>query len=165
MPGARRTHSLACEIESTRVSHYRYTGSEPGIPRAMVLRLIFVISPVIGLFCHRRLQDTSRKLDTSVEASGPHDFAVRIRAVRQRHVSVHRIPFPTSVTIASAPLAGRDGAGLKMLLGLGKAEYFSQTGWTVKNDRFARQAKSERWIASDCSREAVVLAKARTHSH
>ena len=33
-----------------------------------------------------------RKLDASVEASGPHDFAVRFSAVRYRHVSVHRIP-------------------------------------------------------------------------
>jgi hypothetical protein len=47
-------------------------------------------SPVIGLSCHRRLADTSAKLDASVEASGPHDFAVRIRAVRQRRIRVHR---------------------------------------------------------------------------
>src|SRR5215218_1885925 len=33
-----------------------------------------------------------RKLDASVEASGPHDFAVRLGAVRQRHLHVHRIP-------------------------------------------------------------------------
>jgi hypothetical protein len=32
------------------------------------------------------------KLDASVEASGPHDFAVRISAIRQRRISVHRIP-------------------------------------------------------------------------
>src|SRR5258708_28541591 len=40
-------------------------------------------SPAIGLFCHRRLRIATRKLDASVEASGPHDFTVRIRAVRQ----------------------------------------------------------------------------------
>jgi hypothetical protein len=33
-------------------------------------------------------------LNASVEASGPHDFAVRISAIRQRHISVHRIPSP-----------------------------------------------------------------------
>ena len=33
-----------------------------------------------------------RKLDASVEASGPHDFAVRISNVRQRCLRVHRIP-------------------------------------------------------------------------
>jgi hypothetical protein len=32
------------------------------------------------------------KLDASVEASGPHDFAVRLSAIRQRRIHVHRIP-------------------------------------------------------------------------
>ena len=32
------------------------------------------------------------KLDASVEASGPHDFAVRVSAVRPQHINVHRIP-------------------------------------------------------------------------
>jgi hypothetical protein len=50
-----------------------------------------VLSPVIGLFCHRRLAD-SRDLNASVEASGPHDFAVRLSAIRQRRIRVHRIP-------------------------------------------------------------------------
>jgi hypothetical protein len=52
-----------------------------------------VISPVIGLGCHRRLAKLlPQNLNASVEASGPHDFAVRIRAVRQQHIRVHRIP-------------------------------------------------------------------------
>jgi hypothetical protein len=58
----------------------------------MVLTVSFALSPVIGLFCHRRLADTSAKLDASVEASGPHDFAVRFCAIRQRRIRVHRIP-------------------------------------------------------------------------
>jgi hypothetical protein len=50
-----------------------------------------------------------RKLDASVGASGPHDFAVRISAARPRKVfalrrcRVHRIPHPTSVTTAKRP--------------------------------------------------------------
>jgi hypothetical protein len=36
-----------------------------------------VLSPVTGLSCHRRLADTSAKLDASVGAPGPHGFAVR----------------------------------------------------------------------------------------
>jgi hypothetical protein len=55
-----------------------------------------VISPVIGLCCHRRLPNYFNKLDAGVEASEPHDFAVRLRAVRPQHVSVHRIPPPRS---------------------------------------------------------------------
>jgi hypothetical protein len=33
-----------------------------------------------------------RTLDTSVGVSGPHVFAVRLSAVRQERLSVHRIP-------------------------------------------------------------------------
>jgi hypothetical protein len=58
----------------------------------MVLTVSFVLSPVIGLVCHRRQQVTTCQLDASVEASGPHDFAVRVSTVRQRYLRVHRIP-------------------------------------------------------------------------
>jgi len=48
MPGARSARSLACKVESTRVSHHGHAGS-PGIPRAMVLTVSFALSPVTGL--------------------------------------------------------------------------------------------------------------------
>jgi len=48
-----------------------------------------------------------RQLDASVGASGPHDFAVRLtRRSSTRRRSVHRIPRPTSVTIAKRPSSG-----------------------------------------------------------
>jgi hypothetical protein len=76
MPGAlARTHSLTCEMKKAHErSHHRYTAST-GTPCAMVLTVSFVLSPVTGLFCHRRLRNTFRKLDTSVGAPGPHDFS------------------------------------------------------------------------------------------
>jgi hypothetical protein len=46
----------AQRVESTRVSHHRFTGT-PGIPCAMVLTVSFVLSPVTGLCCHRRPQE------------------------------------------------------------------------------------------------------------
>jgi hypothetical protein len=101
-PGARCTRSLAWCVKNTRVSHHRFTGT-PGLPCAMVLTAYFALSPVTGLSCHRRPQEAckklaSRELDASVGASGPHDFAVRISAVRPRKMfvlrrcRVHRIP-------------------------------------------------------------------------
>ena len=82
-------------------SHHRFTGT-PGLPCAMVLTVSFALSSVIGLYCHRRLRRVSgplgltspfRKLDASVEASGPHDFAVRVSAASSaRRRRVHRIP-------------------------------------------------------------------------
>ncbi len=57
----------------------------------------FALSPVTGLFCHRRQRTNVlsapgradlniRELDASIGASGPHDFAVRCNIVRQRAV-------------------------------------------------------------------------------
>jgi hypothetical protein len=51
------------------------------------------------------------RLDPSVGGSGPHDFAVRKNAFvgapkRAEHPHVHRIPLPTSVTIAIRPSSG-----------------------------------------------------------
>jgi hypothetical protein len=37
----------------------------------------FELSPVTGLSCHRHRRFVTRRLDTSVGVSGPHDFAVR----------------------------------------------------------------------------------------
>ena len=90
MPGARCARSLACKNKKAHEVVTTGSPEQPGIPRAMVLTVSFVISPVIGLFCHRHLR--CRKLDASVEASGPHDFAVRISTFRQACFSVHRIP-------------------------------------------------------------------------
>src|ERR1700693_1937973 len=60
-PGARCTRSRACSVESTRVSHHRFTGT-PGLPCAMVLTVYFALSPATGLVCHRRSQETCKKL-------------------------------------------------------------------------------------------------------
>jgi hypothetical protein len=48
-----RARSLVCEIKHTSVVT-TVTPETPGIPRAMVLTVSFVLSPVIGRFCHRR---------------------------------------------------------------------------------------------------------------
>jgi hypothetical protein len=54
-PGARCTRGRAWCVESTRVSHHRFTGT-PGLPCATVLTAYFALSPVTGLSCHRRLR-------------------------------------------------------------------------------------------------------------
>ena len=82
MPGARCARGLVCKRWKAHELETTVTPETPGIPRAMVLTAYFVLSPVIGLFCHRHQQRCHHQLDTSVEASGPHDFAVRISAVR-----------------------------------------------------------------------------------
>ena len=93
MPGARCARSRAWWVVNTRVSHRRPPGS-PGIParngfngllRALPGDRAFLSPSSCGV--------ASTKLDAGVEASGPHDFAVRkIGALVFSTVCVHRIP-------------------------------------------------------------------------
>jgi hypothetical protein len=112
MPGARCTRGRACRVVSTRVSHHGRTGNHPAFPHATVLTAYFALSLVTGLVCHHRLADHPAKLDASVGASGPHDFAVRKKT---------RSSVAPPASIASQPYVrddretslcvGRDGEG------------------------------------------------------
>ena len=93
MPGARRARSRVCSLESTRVSHHGHTGNTQHSPRNGFTAYI-ALSPVTGLVCHRRRRNRFRKLDASVGASGPHDFAVRGSAARL--APLPRPPHPAS---------------------------------------------------------------------
>ena len=84
--------------------------NHPAFP-AQWFTAYIVLSPATGLSCHRRRWNCFHRLDASVGASGPHDFAVRVSAVRQRRRHVHRIPFLTSVTIAKRPSEGTGRPG------------------------------------------------------
>src|ERR1700720_3414001 len=107
MPGAHCTRSLACSKKTRELVTTR-TPEHPAFPHAMVLTAYFVLSPVIGLFCHRRLRIEGcqrpvgptclRELDAGVEASGPHDFAVRVSAVRQRAIDRSRAEARPAIT-------------------------------------------------------------------
>jgi hypothetical protein len=97
----------------------------------MVLTVSFVLSPVIGLICHRRLADTSAKLDASVEASGPHDFAVRLRRRSSSALSASTASRLTSVTIAIRPSwKGGMTAVVVLIWGARETEYFGEQDWT-----------------------------------
>jgi hypothetical protein len=87
MPGARRTRSLVCSVEvAHECSHHGRTGT-PGIPARNGFNGLFralpgdraCLSPSFAdMACLRPVGPTYlRKLDAGVEASGPHDFAVR----------------------------------------------------------------------------------------
>jgi len=53
----------------------------------------------------------SRELDAGVEASGPHDFAVRFGAVVYSAIRVHRIP-PRVRDDREPPLCGTGRSGI-----------------------------------------------------
>ena len=142
-------------VESTWVVT---TGSpdQSGFPRTMVLTAYFVLSPVTGLFCHRRLTDirriptrlggcTSARLDTSVGVSGPHDFAVRdlhrssacwpiahgkpaLRSPLHADAVASTASRPASVTIASRP-SGSETVGInKAVSTKPRSEIFFESG-------------------------------------
>ena len=110
-----RTRSLVCEMKNAyERSHHRQAGSNPAFPARMVLTVSFVLSPVIGLSCHCHLAETSAKLDASVEASGPHDFAVRDCTVRRSRNPRPSHPAPNVRDDRDTPLLwARDGRACK----------------------------------------------------
>jgi hypothetical protein len=91
----RAAPAVSC-AKCTKKCAHEHTGSAEAsdIPCAMALRLISCSPRRAGLSCHRRPREAlaPQELDTSIGASGPHDFAVRISTVRQRRFHVHRIP-------------------------------------------------------------------------
>ncbi|SHH69008.1 hypothetical protein SAMN05443248_5704 [Bradyrhizobium erythrophlei] len=127
----------------------------------MVLTAYFALSPVIGFLvtvalrkmarAPGRAQHTSARLDAGVEASGPHDFTVRISAVRQHAVDcsqMHKCTRPaiTCMPNAAASTASRPnvrddgqrpslGAGrgqYRVIWDFGKTEYFFRHGLTPR---------------------------------
>jgi hypothetical protein len=104
MPGAQQAPAASRgeKQKPHERSHHGYAENTRHSRTRMVLTVSFVISPAIGLSCHRRMQVTTCKLDASVEASGPHDFAVR--EAGQRTARVHRIPHPTNRDDRDTPL-------------------------------------------------------------
>ena len=99
----------------------------------MVLTVSFVLSPVIGLVCHRHQRTCIRRLGASVGASGPHDFAVRKSAPSSLAPPASTASRPASVTIASRPSGGRDGEGYRFDLGKARSGIFLQEGLDRKS--------------------------------
>ena len=92
-PGAHCTRGLACGLWKTKCTRaYRFSGNTPAFPAQWLYGLYRALPGEPRLCCHRRLADTPATLDASIRASGQHDFAVRICAVRYRRRRVHRIP-------------------------------------------------------------------------
>ncbi len=138
-PGARCTRGLVCTCSGRK---HTSNNEHTGITRRSRTQWFY------DLF--RALPGDRALLPPSVGASGPHDFAVRCNISRPRAVDrsriqrtrpaipshakrcrVHRIPCPTSVTIAKRPSVW-DGMQkvLDVIWGVRKQKYFCKGGWT-----------------------------------
>jgi hypothetical protein len=102
----RAAPAVSCANAHKENAH-EHTGSAEAIRPSLRsgFTTYFVLSSVTGLSCHRHSADISAKLDTSVGVSGPHDFAVRVSAVRLATLPRPPHPAPTLVTMANAPLS------------------------------------------------------------
>jgi hypothetical protein len=157
MPGARSARSLVCvDSKCTRGSHHGHAGSS-GIPRAMVLTVSFVLSPVIGLSCHRRqrkfisanLTPASRRQDHTTSPSAPARFV-------KRAARVHRIPSRID-DVRNAPLSGRDGGACTSDLGQAGTEIFLQMGLDTVLAQRARRANQLTRKCEDQERGALLF--------
>ena len=77
------------------------------------------------------LRGNARGFDAGVEASGPHDFAVRAGAARLAALPASIASRPSVRDVRNAPFVG-DGMALlvKLICPTGKAKYFSRKDWT-----------------------------------
>jgi hypothetical protein len=94
-----------------RTRAYRFSGGNPAFPARWFYSLFRALPGETGL-CLSPSSPRSlllKNLTPATGASGPHDFAVRISRARQSQPSRPPLPAPTSVTMANAPLSGRDG--------------------------------------------------------
>jgi hypothetical protein len=96
------------KLREERVNH-RYRRDQPGLPCAVVLRLIgalpgepafatVILAPPLGI----------AEFSACMGAPGPHDFAVRDLPLVSRHIHVHRNSAPRFVTTRNAPHAGAE---------------------------------------------------------
>src|SRR6266849_2187730 len=116
----------------TSGSHYRFRRITPAFPAQWFYGLFRALPGEIGLVCHRHLAPFGRRLDTGVEASGPHDFSVRVSTIRpSRAARAHRIPLPAWVTCAT-PLSWDRTVRISELIWVrGERKYFLKWGWTA----------------------------------
>ena len=106
-PDARCTRGLVCKLcKRKRTRAYRSSGGNPTFPAQWFYSLSRALPGDQTWDCHRHRRRPNRRLDASLEASGPHAFAVHFKCSRQSHHSRPPHPRPTSVTIANAPLSG-----------------------------------------------------------
>ena len=104
MPGAQCARSRACSVVNTRVSHHGHTGNTRHSPRNGFNGLLRALPGDRALLPPSPAKVAFRKLDASVGASGPHDFAVRISTIRQIALLASTASRAALMTLANAPL-------------------------------------------------------------
>jgi hypothetical protein len=118
--------SLACKGKCTlRTQATTGQPQQPAFPAQWFYGLYVISSVRRALWPPSPACFVTRKLDSSVGESGPHDFAVRVARFVVRAFASIASRTPRLVTIGrNAPLARRDGAKIRMICASEKAKYF-----------------------------------------
>jgi len=134
MSGAWHTRSLVCEGRKHTSSHHRYAETIRHSLRNGFNGLSSCSPRSAGLDSLRRSPIIAASL---IPASGDQDHTTSPSALVAfvlRAICVHRIPRPTSVTIARRPLLWSAGRGelVKMICPTGIAKFFCVGDWTTQ---------------------------------
>ena len=128
------------KVESIRVSHHRFTGlirpslrnGFNGFLRALPGDRLFVTVPGVKRQLHCRV-------DASIGASGPHDFAVRFQRCPSNSAKASIASRPTFVTMANVPLLDKTAAILPVIWGSDQSRdlrRINTTGKSVEIEQF-----------------------------
>ncbi|SHG52611.1 hypothetical protein SAMN05444169_2885 [Bradyrhizobium erythrophlei] len=136
MPGAQCTRSLVCEVVVQNAHEYsqRSHRKSPGIPARNGFTAYVVLSPAIGLSCHRRLRKSLPANLTPASRRQDHTILPSARKTLSSEAPpAATASSPAFVTIAIRPSSGVDGWVIKVIWGFGKPEYFFKRDWTGRN--------------------------------
>ena len=124
MPGAQCTRSLVCALVLEYAHEYsqRRHRKHPAFPTQWFYGLYRAL-PGDRAFLPPSFAGLTRDLGASVGASGPHDFAVRVRLARQARRQ--RPPHPASRVrdVAQRPSVGRDQIAIMLIWGWGQEKF------------------------------------------
>jgi hypothetical protein len=143
--------------EAYERSHRRRARSNPAFPARMVLTVSFVL---LGdrAFLTPSPADSSADLTPTIEASGPHDFAVRGIATRQLATLRPSHPASNVRDDRDTPLVKRGGTARTMHLICGAAQRHGlrQIGTTGKSGGAVKNVSSDEQLLHDraCASEA-----------
>jgi len=131
-----RTGSLACKMEKAHEHSHRSCSRNTRHSLRNGFTAYFVLFPAIGFFVTVIPEKlASHELDASVEASEPHDLAVRLRRIRQSAIRVHHIP-PRVRDDRDTPLEwGETEQVIKVICVFGKSEYFLKGAGQTPNQQ------------------------------
>ena len=126
--------------KDARGSRHRFTGFNRHSLRNG-FTVSFALSLVTGLVCHHRRCDADitcvmrrhhHRLDASVGASGPHDFAVHLTRPSSKAHRRPPHPMPNVRDDGQRPPYGHGTKATTLMIWIGrKAEYFCAGGWTA----------------------------------